>query len=96
MTRIDDIKKRLAFATHGPWTPQGKDVRAIYRHFDHMVCLASTELNAQLIAHAPSDLQYLLDRVEKLEAVVEQAKKVIDDYADPHALYELKQLLEQP
>jgi len=80
--RIAEIKARLKAATPGPWTPHdnhgvkyvsnGKDGR--FAKFDNRICEAAFNLNhppinenMSLIAHAPSDLAYLIEQNDGLE-----------------------------
>lgn len=79
--RIAEIRARLEAATPGPWkanlylggayaidriAPNG-DRLARVAVVDGMI---QTPANAALIAHAPTDLAYLLDRIDKLERAV--------------------------
>lgn len=74
MTRLTEIKKRLGEATPGPWgcskslvylpnTIGGFDLRGSPNNL----------ANATFIAHAPSDIEWLLSELEKAETVAKAA-----------------------
>lgn len=79
MSRLDEIKKRLESATSGPWTAVNN-----YADYYHLESKDEQIINekgicghedAALIANIPTDLKYLIARVEKLEkfrAIAEQ------------------------
>lgn len=71
--RLDAIKPRLAAATPGPWVHECDDHHAdvVHNHTSGVASLVSesrTE-NANLIAHAPDDIEFLLDEVDRLRQV---------------------------
>ena len=75
--RLAEIRSRLDAATPGPWTNdlEWDEVDAIVvpkiKYFDpYRACVArvGNPPNADLIAHAPADIAYLLDEVERLRA----------------------------
>lgn len=82
--RMGEIRKRLEKATPGPWiTSLWLDGRGgskpmvaaggITVAVTHPAPICDTdecEANATLIAHAPDDLRYLLDRVGRLEGLI--------------------------
>lgn len=83
------IRARLAAATAGPWTrtetmhaessvavaeyPITKPIAKVHTDPDDY-----GRANAELIAHAPTDLARLLDRVEELEATVERVRSACE------------------
>lgn len=81
---LDAIKARLAQATPGPWhrTPYSPDKKfylttilneehwAVADIFDHSD--KRGQGNADLIAHVPTDLDYLLARLAQAEAAVKK------------------------
>jgi hypothetical protein len=70
MTWLTKLREAAQKATKGPWTKDGRDVRAYYTHFDHRMAAASTEENAAHIARwDPSTILKVLD-------VIEQAKLI--------------------
>lgn len=91
MTRIIEIKERLAAATPWPWTvfndhplhsapvvcADGSFKGGIF------VCACNTSADnsgikdANLIANAPSDIAYLLERIEELEKYIEKLEMVV-------------------
>jgi hypothetical protein len=84
-TRIAKIRERLAAATPGPWEIPKKISMAIQVNGDTVAVTggnSSIELiqhqqNAKLIANAPSDIAFLLDRLTRCERQVEIAKAFI-------------------
>ena len=89
LNKLREIRERLAKATPGPWKvwrPEDDDERYIIpTRDDEKGFIAEADLrrkevdwNALLIAHAPTDLAYLLDRVEQLERVVKAARAVYE------------------
>ena len=85
MTHVDDIKARLAAATPGPWILSSYTSPRGARHWLQVgtqeaagqICRAATDClsDCSLIAHAPSDIAFLLSRVEALEAVAKIARR---------------------
>lgn len=85
--RLAEIRARLKEATPGPWvigsyrgmngydieTADGRDLSGIHRG------MVDGRRNAELIAHAPADLAYLLDRVDRLENAVKALLDVTFD-----------------
>lgn len=78
--RTREIEARLAEATPGPWTLHEGDTWWDVRDADDDETVVATghegEVtvgieDARLIAAAPADLRYLLDRVRALEAALE-------------------------
>lgn len=96
MPDLDAIRARLDRATPGPWTvaetegwigihpvcpPHGTDDAAeISGGLDDL-----TPADADLIAHAPTDLAALVAEIERLRAVAEAAAQVVGAYANPWA-----------
>jgi hypothetical protein len=88
MSRLEEISARLAKATPGPWYAHhckaGKDTECWCKvvgtspdpehdDMDNVIGLGSCVADdADLIAHAPSDLRFLLDHVAKLEDIVDK------------------------
>lgn len=82
MSREEDIRARLGAATPGPWKwqPYRSGGQTLYQVPDAPVhelnILKTTDdwppnnEDAALIAHAPDDLRYLLDRYEQLVGAV--------------------------
>lgn len=72
-TRIVDIKLRLEEADSGPWHFHGNHIDnslgntiiqdVNWRDFYKLNCF-----NMQLVAHAPTDIEYLISEVERLTA----------------------------
>jgi hypothetical protein len=56
MSTLDEIEKRLAAATPGPW--EGVDYEVLATEIDIADC--QTLADAELIAHAPTDLAALV------------------------------------
>jgi hypothetical protein len=82
MSRLDDIRERLAKATRGPWqavecSAGGKllvrEARPGY-HVQSSVQIVPPE-DADLIAHAPDDLAYLIGEVERLQGLLDIYEK---------------------
>lgn len=75
-TRIADIRKRLVEATPGPWHMKtkrpGASTALIFVDPEiGTYCVASTtDKDAALIAAAPSDLAWLLDRLQRAEELL--------------------------
>lgn len=75
--RLDEIKARLKAATPGPWI-----LKRVRECGDDLwldtLCSAKTkeqgDNDVALLAHAPSDLAYLLSALESAEKVVEAAR----------------------
>lgn len=82
MSRVEDIKARLDAATPGPWEAQGQEDNDT--GFDVVikeVAVVQYRRDADLIAHAPTDLRDLL-------AIAEEARNVLqahDEAAEPDA-----------
>lgn len=78
--RVKEIEDRLAKATPGDWTvikhswavtgiyKGGSKIAQVPHDVEEDVYAEHVLDNSELIAHAPSDLRYLLDRVKALEA----------------------------
>lgn len=79
-SRLSEIRARLSNATPSPW--QASDVNSNHREVTspragkYWVADCSCQADCELIAHAPTDLKYLADTVEKMEKVVEAAKEL--------------------
>lgn len=73
--RLASIEARLDAATPGPWefdeTTSIIDAGEVSVAHVHITHDDSGSANADLIAHAPADLRYLLDRVRELEKTVD-------------------------
>lgn len=76
MTGIDTaaIEARLAAATPGPWVRRHGNVEHYFPHIGEYgdICTPD-DANADLIAHAPTDLRNLLDRLAAVEAERDEA-----------------------
>jgi hypothetical protein len=79
MSALDDIEQRLAAATPGPWSmenvqrmPDG--LPGLYADIEPMIAGGVDPLDAELIAHAPTDLA----------ALVAFARTVSDHVNDGH------------
>lgn len=81
-----DFRRRLSAATHGPWRVHSVDFGEVEvetvtdlasgRQRISRVCECHSLSDADLIAHAPTDLRRLLDEVERLrEALVAETKR---------------------
>ncbi len=88
-TKLDEIRARLEAATPGKWKRFGVARHIIGTKFNeaeaagiihHQWSHNTTDANADLIVNAPTDLAYLLARVEAAEtreqALVEAIKKI--------------------
>jgi hypothetical protein len=87
MTRLDEIRARLAAASPGPWErganyliggiwilhagPEPEDRRVV-------ADLITRDEDSTLIGHAPADLAYLLDEVDRTRAALVEAQILID------------------
>ena len=83
--RVQEIRERLAAAVPGPWvlSTHSDYPQRIVANNDGLVLVAETYTDpswstndADLIAHAPTDLADLLDERDRLLAVVEAAEQV--------------------
>lgn len=95
MSRLDEIRERLNKATPGPWqwdfennhlesttafdefeAPDGRKLRSpmliAWQRFE-------TYADEDLIAHAPTDLRYLLEQIEKQTQLLQRARRVMAD-----------------
>jgi hypothetical protein len=84
MTRLTNIKSRLAAATEGPWRGDCHDGSLKYHLYgaDDSVVLTvdhkngdygfGDEADAVFVIHAPTDIAWLVKRVEHLERVLDQ------------------------
>lgn len=66
--RMAEIRTRLEKATPGPWQNNGAHTTDVWGWDDRYITTAGDNLDADLIANAPSDLAYLLGGVTRLEA----------------------------
>lgn len=95
MTRLEEIKARLAAATPGPWKVDEGNWAVERRQNRSFVCgiadipdsefqNARSEVdpykNGEFIANAPSDIEWLIKRVARLE---EALKLYADMYKEP-------------
>jgi len=87
--QIDDIRARLEAATPGPWMVDPDDAAVVMRPDERhpngwdgvMIAVAKggemeATFIADLIAHAPTDLAFLLSRLESAEARIAKARAV--------------------
>ena len=69
MSRIDEIKARLEAATPGPWYTCERAVEALPGFYPILIAETARGLrglpDAQLIAHAPDDIAYLLGEIDR-------------------------------
>jgi hypothetical protein len=88
MTTLDEIRARLAKATPGPWVAAAwayvLDARKkIVAHCvdprDEDPDTTQGHANAEMIAHAPTDLAFLLERAERAERERDAALKDVDE-----------------
>ena len=63
--RIAEIRARLDAATPGPWLVRNGWVDLNNLHGD-VIPVGHNDADADLIAHAPADIAWLLDEVERL------------------------------
>lgn len=89
MSRLADIKARLDAATPGPWLADTEQHTIIVEDTAATVVCAESGTpygvvgaDADLIAHAPDDLRYLLDRVREAERMLKTAWGAGEDIAD--------------
>ncbi len=70
--RVEEIRARLAAATRGPWSAPTDDADALYGEGGaaYVGSLCAREEDESLIANAPADIAYLLERLERAEKVV--------------------------
>lgn len=77
MSRLKEIKERLSKATPGKWKPNSNEgYRDRWLFIDQGDEIYVKDVDTQLIAHAPTDLRYLLDRVAKFETAL---KNIVDN-----------------
>ena len=69
MSRMEEIIARLAKATDGPWTSMGYNVylSKLLGGFSLRDCPNAIE-NVAFIANSPSDIQFLLEEVERVQS----------------------------
>lgn len=65
--RIAEIRARLAAATPGPWRADEDEIIWSDEGIDIIHVVVNPE-NADLIAHAPDDLRWCLDEIDRLRA----------------------------
>ena len=78
--RLTEIRARLDAATPGPWTSNDYLVvvtEAARNHpiigaYSKHIAQARNEENADLIAHAPADIEWLLDEVDNLNKTLNE------------------------
>jgi hypothetical protein len=88
--RIDEIKARLEAATPGEWVhknhPQHYDIqytatimgRSVTQAWKPFFEYANTDNDAEFIAHAPQDIEYLLGEVARLRAENANGKELLE------------------
>lgn len=84
MLDLEPIKRRLAAATPGPWTPTRRDDIAggqVYGADGLVICEMTfarpedvSDANGQLVGHAPADLAALVAEVERLRPLADAAR----------------------
>ena len=88
---LDEIEKRLEAATHGPWLVNRRDqdwgdvdfvvederMRAIA--FCQEFAIPTCKLNAEFIAHSPTDIAKLIETVKVMRAALLLVEKTYDD-----------------
>lgn len=96
MDRLDEIRARLAAATPGPWKNTGTGVNQDAEWwysvedaggewvYDRAGVYACREQDADFIAHAPTDMAYLLDEVARLLAELRAARELRTATLDWH------------
>lgn len=86
--QIQEIKERQQAATSGPWQAEGREIwrrgESYTKNIGGHVWIADVEHtgNKDLIAHAPSDIAYLLSEVERLQENNKAMKEALEWYAD--------------
>ncbi len=108
MSKLEEIKERVANATEGPWEFRdaialygNERIHDLYQRFRVYIketnsswiadCGGSNAGNAYFIAHARSDIPYLLDEIEKLKADAELVRKRVTDWlCDKHKIAALE------
>lgn len=63
--RISEIKARLEKATPGPWVEY--DAKVYVERGSVKIALPMGRKDAEFIAHAPEDIRFLLNVIEKLQ-----------------------------
>ena len=89
--RVEAIRERLAKATPGPWDVHSSTIRGVQYRKDGTYwrrCSIARILgganyvpeapNAELIAHAPTDLAWACDEIERLTQQVEEMREVVE------------------
>lgn len=82
--RIQEIRERQDAATSGPWQAEGREIwrrgESYTANIGGHVWIADVEHagNKDFIAHAPSDIAYLLAEVERLQYAIEAALCYLD------------------
>lgn len=82
VSRLAEIRARLAGVTPGPWTVDDRGssieivsqvelIAAIDTSYDVDFDRGACEENAALVAHAPADIEWLCDEVERLREALE-------------------------
>ena len=71
--RLTEIRARLDAATPGPWVVTGQEILTVavdgQTGWESLVAdVWHRDRDADLIAHAPADIAWLLDEVERLRA----------------------------
>ncbi len=88
MKSLDEIKARLKAATPGPWKVDAKECKGKHvvtdAPFEYRIAVAneyyeSGAKDASLIAHAPTDLAFLLGLVERQQRALEYALMTLND-----------------
>lgn len=79
MTRLEQIKSRWEATKGYPWAPRGVCLNFVESTVSgNFICEAATVESAELIAHAPEDIAYLIKRVEELEREKERFGRNLD------------------
>lgn len=79
--RIAEIKARLEKTTPGPWkVTYNEDLEWPKVYSEHrLICAYTNEMNAYFIAHAPEDIQYLLEITDILREVCKIALEDLEN-----------------
>jgi hypothetical protein len=82
MSRLDEIRARLAAATPSEWSSNDGFVVRMSSREGNAYFEVGTRADASLIAHAPDDLAHLLAEVERLTGERDEARNVATEYAE--------------
>ena len=81
INKIDEIKDRLAKATSEPWRILNANLKNPKCHQIAGPVKFASEVSEDVVhfvGNSPSDIQYLLDRVDKFECALDDLERVIE------------------